>query len=61
MEGFFFTNFHLQSFDSIECEWPMFFAYMIIDGIFRGNQAQVEEYHTLLKPLLIAGPKGKIL
>lgn len=31
----------LQVFDNIECEWPLFFCYLILDGIFRGDMEQV--------------------
>ncbi|CAF4345953.1 unnamed protein product, partial [Adineta steineri] len=39
-------------FDKNECQWPMFYAVMIIDGIFKNNQAQVDEYMAALNPLL---------
>ncbi|KAJ3219851.1 hypothetical protein HDU67_009039 [Dinochytrium kinnereticum] len=43
----------LRIFEGIECEWPLFFTYMILDGIFRDDKNQVEEYRRLLEPLLI--------
>ena len=46
-------------FDNIEAEWPMFFVYMIIDGVAKGNNEQVEEYSTLLEPLMKETPIGK--
>lgn len=33
----------LKLFENIECEWPLFWAYLIIDGIFSGNMEQVRE------------------
>ncbi|XP_053557941.1 phosphorylase b kinase regulatory subunit beta isoform X1 [Bombina bombina] len=42
----------IKLFDGIECEFPMFFIYMIIDGVFRGNAEQVKEFQALLDPLL---------
>ncbi|XP_038041539.2 phosphorylase b kinase regulatory subunit beta isoform X1 [Anas platyrhynchos] len=42
----------IKLFDGIECEFPLFFIFMIIDGVFRGNSAQVKEYQDLLDPLL---------
>ncbi|KAM6380513.1 phosphorylase b kinase regulatory subunit beta isoform 1-T1 [Pluvialis apricaria] len=42
----------IKLFDGIECEFPLFFIFMIIDGVFRGNPAQVKEYQDLLEPLL---------
>uniref|UniRef100_A0A8C3XUY6 Phosphorylase b kinase regulatory subunit n=1 Tax=Chelydra serpentina TaxID=8475 RepID=A0A8C3XUY6_CHESE len=31
----------LKLFENIECEWPLFWTYFIIDGIFSGNVEQV--------------------
>uniref|UniRef100_A0A4W4HQE5 Phosphorylase b kinase regulatory subunit n=1 Tax=Electrophorus electricus TaxID=8005 RepID=A0A4W4HQE5_ELEEL len=33
----------LKLFENIECEWPVFWTYLILDGIFTGDQVQVEE------------------
>ncbi|KAF2981329.1 hypothetical protein EK904_010773 [Melospiza melodia maxima] len=33
----------LKLFENIECEWPLFWAYLMIDGIFSGNMEQVDE------------------
>lgn len=38
-----------KEFENIECEWPLFFIFMIIDGIFKNLPDQVEEYEKLLK------------
>ncbi|XP_071785537.1 phosphorylase b kinase regulatory subunit beta-like [Asterias amurensis] len=51
----------IKMFDNIEAEWPMFFVYMIIDGVAKGNNEQVEEYSTLLEPLMKETPIGKVL
>ncbi|XP_039931011.1 phosphorylase b kinase regulatory subunit beta isoform X2 [Hirundo rustica] len=48
----------IKLFDGIECEFPLFFIFMIIDGIFRGNPTQVKEYQDLLDPLLQHTPEG---
>uniref|UniRef100_A0A8C5EGJ7 Phosphorylase b kinase regulatory subunit n=1 Tax=Gouania willdenowi TaxID=441366 RepID=A0A8C5EGJ7_GOUWI len=42
----------MKLFDGIECEFPIFFIYMMIDGIFRGNKEQVKEYQDLLDPII---------
>ncbi|XP_037297906.1 probable phosphorylase b kinase regulatory subunit beta isoform X1 [Manduca sexta] len=39
----------LKHFDGIESEWPLFYVLMIIDGVFRTQPDQVEEYQKLLK------------
>ncbi|WP_293339769.1 glycoside hydrolase family 15 protein [Microcoleus sp. CAWBG58] len=43
----------LKQFENIECEWPLFFTYLLLDGIFEGNQAQVEEYQQRLASLAV--------
>jgi phosphorylase kinase alpha/beta subunit len=43
----------LKQFEHIECEWPLFFAYLILDGLFRNDQEQVNKYQQLLKALFI--------
>ncbi|KAF1581076.1 UNVERIFIED_CONTAM: Phosphorylase b kinase regulatory subunit beta, partial [Eudyptes robustus] len=48
----------IKLFDGIECEFPLFFIFMIIDGVFRGNPAQVKEYQDLLDPLLQRTSEG---
>lgn len=39
----------IQEFENIECEWPIFFMFMIIDGVFKSLPDQVKEYQELLK------------
>lgn len=41
-----------KEFENIECEWPLFFLYMILDGIFKGNDEQIKKYRHLLHPRL---------
>uniref|UniRef100_F7AVX1 Phosphorylase b kinase regulatory subunit n=1 Tax=Xenopus tropicalis TaxID=8364 RepID=F7AVX1_XENTR len=48
----------IKLFDGIECEFPLFFIYMIIDGVFRGKAEQVKEYEALLDPVLFYGLDG---
>ena len=31
----------LMVFEKIECQWPLFFAYLVLDGLFSNNQEQV--------------------
>ncbi|VFV38192.1 phosphorylase b kinase regulatory subunit [Lynx pardinus] len=33
----------LKLFENIECEWPVFWTYFIIDGVFNGDAVQVDE------------------
>ncbi|HAA31526.1 MAG TPA: glycosyl hydrolase family 15 [Cyanobacteria bacterium UBA8553] len=43
----------LQQFEHIESEWPLFFTYLVLDGLFRGDAEQVKDYQECLKSLLI--------
>ncbi|MCJ8747190.1 hypothetical protein PDJAM_G00150570 [Pangasius djambal] len=48
----------MKLFDGIECEFPIFFIYMMIDGVFRGNTAQVKEYEELLQAIIFQSYEG---
>ncbi|XP_052004976.1 phosphorylase b kinase regulatory subunit beta isoform X2 [Xyrauchen texanus] len=48
----------MKLFDGIECEFPIFFIYMIIDGVFRENPAQVKEYQELLEAVIFQSSEG---
>ncbi|XP_029313408.1 phosphorylase b kinase regulatory subunit alpha, liver isoform isoform X4 [Cottoperca gobio] len=48
----------LKLFENIECEWPVFWTYLILDGIFAGDQVQVQEYRDALEGILIRGKNG---
>ncbi|KAI9007575.1 glycosyl hydrolases family 15-domain-containing protein [Phycomyces nitens] len=43
----------LKQFEHIESEWPLFFTYLVLDGLFTGNIEQVEYYRQKLEPLII--------
>ncbi|KAF9157450.1 hypothetical protein DFQ26_008716 [Actinomortierella ambigua] len=43
----------LKIFEGIECEWPLFFTYFVLDGLFNENDDLVEEYRAKLEPLII--------
>ncbi|XP_044209231.1 phosphorylase b kinase regulatory subunit alpha, liver isoform isoform X3 [Thunnus albacares] len=48
----------LKLFENIECEWPVFWTYLILDGIFNGDHVQVQEYREALEGILIRGKNG---
>ncbi|XP_061082119.1 phosphorylase b kinase regulatory subunit alpha, liver isoform isoform X2 [Conger conger] len=48
----------LKLFENIECEWPVFWTYLILDGIFSGDRVQVEEYREALDGILIRVRNG---
>jgi phosphorylase kinase alpha/beta subunit len=43
----------LKIFEGIESEWPLFYTYMILDGLFRYDSRQVQHYRSLLEPCLV--------
>ena len=51
----------LKQFEHIECEWPLFFTYLFLDAVFRGDRDQIEEYQTRLEGLLVEREGVKLL
>ena len=43
----------LKVFENIECEWPLFWCYLVIDGIFYENEEQVKMISENLESVLI--------
>lgn len=39
----------LQIFENIECEWPLFFCYLLIDSIFQKNKEATVNYNEALE------------
>ncbi|GBM91857.1 putative phosphorylase b kinase regulatory subunit alpha [Araneus ventricosus] len=48
----YYEPWELKVFENIECEWPLFFCYFIIDACFRGDRETVEEYSESLDGIL---------
>ncbi|CAN7997941.1 unnamed protein product [Ixodes pacificus] len=48
----------LHAFENIECEWPIFFCYMVVDACFRGDRNTVDEYSEMLERLVIKTEEG---
>lgn len=51
----------LKEFEHIECEWPLFFTYLYLDALFRGDQPVIEEYRQRLATLLVERDGMKLL
>jgi phosphorylase kinase alpha/beta subunit len=43
----------LKQFEHIECEWPLFFTYLQLDALFRGDRPTADQYQELLEPLFV--------
>lgn len=48
----------IKDFEGNECEWPMFYTFLIIDGVFRGNVEQIEEYQAELRKCMYSDLNG---
>ncbi|GAB6025908.1 hypothetical protein CHUAL_011880 [Chamberlinius hualienensis] len=54
----YYEPWELKVFENIECEWPLFFCYLILDGCFMGNIETVDIYQQKLEELLIKTDDG---
>jgi phosphorylase kinase alpha/beta subunit len=43
----------LLQFEHIECEWPLFFTYLLLHHLFRGDATQARAYRDKLEGLLV--------
>jgi len=43
----------LKVFRNLECEWPLFFTYQIIDRIYAGDLEEAREYRARLERCLV--------
>ncbi|KAI9318508.1 glycosyl hydrolases family 15-domain-containing protein [Dichotomocladium elegans] len=43
----------LKIFENIESEWPLFFTYLVLEGLLTGDREQALEYRRKLDPLII--------
>lgn len=48
----------IKNFENIECEWPIFYIFMIIDGVFKTLPDQIQEYQDLLKERIMIDHNG---
>ncbi|KAM6969983.1 LOW QUALITY PROTEIN: phosphorylase b kinase regulatory subunit alpha, skeletal muscle isoform-like [Aplochiton taeniatus] len=49
----YYESSELKLFENIECEWPLFWTYLILDGIFSNSPEQVQEYREALEAIMI--------
>ncbi|XP_053485133.1 phosphorylase b kinase regulatory subunit alpha, skeletal muscle isoform isoform X1 [Ictalurus furcatus] len=54
----YYESAELKLFENIECEWPLFWTYLILDGIFLNSEEQVQEYREALEGILIKEKDG---
>lgn len=51
----------LQKFRNIESEWPLFFCYLLLDALVRGDHEQAHYWREKLEPLFIEQEGKKLL
>lgn len=51
----------LKQFEHIECEWPLFYTYLFLDAIFRGDRPQIDDYQQRLQSVLVEQNGRKLL
>lgn len=52
----YYESAELKIFENIECEWPVFYIFLMLDGIFSNNKEQISEYHDAIDDLMIYLP-----
>ena len=45
-------------FENIECEWPLFFCYLVLNHAFQGNKDAVSEYSEKLEEIMVRSEEG---
>ncbi|XP_022828871.1 probable phosphorylase b kinase regulatory subunit alpha isoform X2 [Spodoptera litura] len=54
----YYEPWELRMFENIECEWPLFFCYLILDYCFKGDKNNVTEYTQLLEKIMLRKDDG---
>ncbi|XP_072744208.1 probable phosphorylase b kinase regulatory subunit alpha isoform X3 [Anoplolepis gracilipes] len=54
----YYEPWELRMFENIECEWPLFFCYLILDYCFQGNKEAIETYTKQLEEVMIKTDDG---
>ncbi|KAG5886712.1 hypothetical protein JTB14_015776 [Gonioctena quinquepunctata] len=54
----YYEPWELRMFENIECEWPLFFCYLILDNLFRGKKEIAAKYTKQLEEIMIRTEDG---
>ncbi|XP_050677140.1 probable phosphorylase b kinase regulatory subunit alpha isoform X4 [Leptidea sinapis] len=54
----YYEPWELRMFENIECEWPLFFCYLILDYCFQGDKNNIAEYMQKLEKIMIRKDNG---
>ncbi|XP_055331267.1 probable phosphorylase b kinase regulatory subunit alpha [Paramacrobiotus metropolitanus] len=48
----------LKAFENIECEWPMFFCYLLLDAYFNNDTEAAQQYWQMLEDIIVVTDDG---
>lgn len=54
----YYERWELRMFENIECEWPLFFCYLILNKAFQNDKDSVTEYSEKLEDILVKTEEG---
>ncbi|XP_062699939.1 probable phosphorylase b kinase regulatory subunit alpha isoform X5 [Aedes albopictus] len=54
----YYERWELRMFENIECEWPLFFCYLILNKEFQQDKESVSEYTQKLEDILVKTEEG---
>ncbi|XP_052865199.1 probable phosphorylase b kinase regulatory subunit alpha isoform X1 [Anopheles cruzii] len=54
----YYERWELRMFEKIECEWPLFFCYLILNKAFQSDKQAVVEYSQKLEDILVKTDEG---
>uniref|UniRef100_A0A646QCY3 Phosphorylase b kinase regulatory subunit n=1 Tax=Hemiscolopendra marginata TaxID=943146 RepID=A0A646QCY3_9MYRI len=54
----YYEPWELRIFENVECEWPLFFCYLIIDACFQQDREMMEEYKEALEEIMLKSEDG---
>ncbi|XP_055841821.1 probable phosphorylase b kinase regulatory subunit alpha isoform X2 [Episyrphus balteatus] len=57
----YYERWELRMFENIECEWPLFFSYLILFYAFQNDKLSVKEYADRLDKIMVRGEDGILL
>ncbi len=57
----YYEPYELKMFENIESQWPLFFTYLLLDSLLRGDKVEAEKWNEKLKPLFIDQDKELLL
>ncbi|XP_065366231.1 probable phosphorylase b kinase regulatory subunit alpha isoform X6 [Calliphora vicina] len=57
----YYERWELRMFENIECEWPLFYCYLILFHAFQSDKLAVKEYADRLEKIMVRGDDGILL